>query len=98
MLRAQGMTPAELRRMVFTQTGLMGLLAGLMAVPLGLALAAVLVFVVNVRSFGWTLAFTVSPWILAQAVLLAVGAALLAGAYPAWRMSRSDPALAMREE
>ena len=98
MLRAQGMTPAEVRRMVMAQTGLMGLWAGLLAVPLGLALAAVLVFVVNVRSFGWTLAFAVSPAVLLQAVGLAVVAALLAGVYPAWRMSTTPPALAMREE
>ncbi|PAP76317.1 ABC transporter permease [Rubrivirga marina] len=97
MLRAQGMTPGEVRKMVFAETGLMGLWAGLLAVPLGLALAAVLVFVVNVRSFGWTLAFTVSSGVLVQAVALAVGAALLAGVYPAWRMARTSPALAMRE-
>ncbi len=97
MLRAQGMTPGELRRMVFAQTGLMGLWAGVLALPLGLALAAVLVFVVNVRSFGWTLAFSVSAGVLLQAVALAVVAALLAGAYPAWAMSRTSPALAMRE-
>ncbi|MGB3543361.1 ABC transporter permease, partial [Rubrivirga sp.] len=98
MLRAQGMTTAEVRKMVFAQTGLMGLWAGLLAIPLGLVLAAVLVFVVNVRSFGWTLAFTVSPAVLWQAVLLAVVAALLAGVYPAWQMSKTNPALAMREE
>ncbi len=97
MLRAQGMTPGEVRTMVFAETGLMGLWAGLLAVPLGLALAAVLVFVVNVRSFGWTLAFSVSPTVLLQAVGLAVVAALLAGVYPAWKMSRTSPALAMRE-
>lgn len=98
MLRAQGMTPGELRRMVLAQTGLMGLWAGVLALPLGLALAAVLVFVVNVRSFGWTLAFSVSSGVLIQAVVLAVVAALLAGVYPAWRMSTTPPALAMREE
>jgi putative ABC transport system permease protein len=76
----------------------MGLWAGVLAVPLGLVLAAVLVFVVNVRSFGWTLAFEVSPAVLVQAVGLAVGAALLAGAYPAWRMGRADPAEALRED
>ncbi|WP_412070373.1 ABC transporter permease [Rubrivirga sp. IMCC43871] len=98
MLRAQGMTPWEVRKMVVAETGVLGLWAGLLAVPLGLALAAVLVFVVNVRSFGWTLAFEVSPAVLLQAVGLAVGAALLAGLYPAWKMSKTDPALALRGE
>ena len=98
MLRAQGMTPWEVRTMVVAETGVLGLWAGILAVPLGLALAAVLVFVVNVRSFGWTLAFEVSPAVLLQAVGLAVGAALLAGLYPAWKMSRTDPALALRSD
>ena len=35
---------------------------------------------------------------LGQAVLLAVVGALLAGIYPAWRMSRTSPALALRGE
>jgi putative ABC transport system permease protein len=34
----------------------------------------------------------------AQAFLVALGAALLAGLYPAWRMSRTDPADALRME
>ncbi|MFN3596538.1 MAG: ABC transporter permease [Rubricoccaceae bacterium] len=98
VLRAQGLTPAELRRMVLVQTGLMGLWAGALAVPLGLAMAAVLVFVVNVRAFGWTLAFVAEPSVLAQALALALAAAVLAGLYPAWQMARTDPALALREE
>ena len=97
MLRAQGMLPAEVRTMVVAQTALMGLLAGLVAVPLGLVLAAVLVFVVNVRSFGWTLAFVVSPGVLLGAVALAVVAAVVAGLYPAWAMARTPPAEALRE-
>jgi putative ABC transport system permease protein len=36
--------------------------------------------------------------LLAQAVLVATSAALLAGIYPAWRMGRTSPALALREE
>jgi putative ABC transport system permease protein len=34
----------------------------------------------------------------AQALAVGVGAALLAGIYPAWRMARLRPADAMREE
>jgi putative ABC transport system permease protein len=33
-----------------------------------------------------------------QAVGMAVLGALLAGLYPAWRMSRTSPSLALREE
>ena len=40
----------------------------------------------------------VSPGVLLQALLLALAAALLAGIYPAFKMSRTSPALALREE
>ena len=98
ILRAGGMTPAQLWRMVMTQTGLMGAVSGVLAVPVGLALAAVMVFVVNRRSFGWTLDLEVGGTVPLQAVALAVGGALLAGLYPAWRMARTSPAEALRGE
>ena len=69
-----------------------------MAMPLGTVLALVLVLVINRRSFGWTLQVHVDPQILMQAMMLALIAALLAGLYPAWRMARTSPALALREE
>jgi putative ABC transport system permease protein len=98
MLRANGLTPAQLWRLVLTQTGLMGTVAGLLAIPVGIVLALVLVYVINRRSFGWTLNMTIDPAILAQALLVALIAALLAGVYPAYKMSRTSPAAALREE
>lgn len=98
VLRANGLTPRQLWGVVISQTGLMGLTAGLLAIPLGVALAAVLVFVINKRSFGWTLLFQPDVGLFLQALAVAVVAALLAGLYPAWRMSRTPPALALREE
>ncbi len=98
VLRANGMTPGQVWQLVTSQTGLMGLAAGLLAVPVGLVLAAIMIFVVNRRSFGWTLEMSVAPEILVQAVGLAVAAALVAGLYPAWRMARTRPAVALREE
>jgi putative ABC transport system permease protein len=98
VLRANGMTPGQVWKLVTAQTGIMGLVAGLLAVPAGLILAAVMVLVVNKRSFGWTLRLEIGPEILIHAVLLALAGALLAGIFPAWRMSRTSPALALREE
>ncbi|MBT8398482.1 MAG: FtsX-like permease family protein [Gemmatimonadetes bacterium] len=98
VLRANGLTPGQIWQLVTFQTGAMGLVAGILAVPAGLLLAAVMIFVVNKRSFGWTLQLEVGPDILIQAVLLAVVGALLAGIFPSWRMSRTSPALALREE
>ena len=57
-----------------------------------------LVEVINRRAFGWQMDIQVSWQALITAVLFSVGAAMLAGLYPAWRAARSQPALAMREE
>ena len=98
VLRALGMTPSELRRLLFTQTGTMGLIAGLLALPLGIVMSAILVAVINVRSFGWTMQFHIPPAVLAESVVLALVAALLAGAYPAWRLSQMLPSQALRHQ
>jgi putative ABC transport system permease protein len=98
VLRAQGLGPGQVWGLVTAHTGLLGLAAGLLAVPTGVALALVLVHVINRRSFGWTLEAAVEPGLLLQAVGAALAAALAAGAYPGYRMARTPPAAALREE
>ncbi len=80
------------------ETGLIGLLAGLLALPLGIAQALMLILVINRRSFGWSMGIQLDPSILFQALLLALTAAVLAGLYPAWRMAQTQPAQALRDE
>ena len=98
VLRALGMTPGQLGGMVTLQTGLIGLLSGIAAIPLGLFMAWILIDVINRRSFGWSMDIQISPDVPPTALALSVGAALLAGIYPAYRAARAQPALAMREE
>jgi putative ABC transport system permease protein len=98
VLRAQGLTPGEVWRLLLAETGLLGATAGVLAVPVGLGLALILIHVINRRAFGWSIETTVPAGVLLQAVGLAVVAALAAGAYPAWRMARTPPAPALREE
>jgi putative ABC transport system permease protein len=97
-LRALGMTPRQVGSMITAQTGVIGLLSGLAAIPLGIIMAYVLIKVINRRAFGWQIDMSVAPSILAVSVVFAIGAALLAGLYPAWRAGQSQPAVAMREE
>ncbi len=97
-LRVIGFTPGQVWIMFTSQSGLMGVAAGLISIPLGLIEAAVLIFVINRKAFGWTMEMQVYPTALFQAALIAVVAALLAGVYPALRMSRSSPAGALRDE
>ena len=58
----------------------------------------VMIFVVNRRSFGWTLQMQVEPEPFLQALLIALSAALLAGIYPAFRISQKITADAIRFE
>ena len=98
VLRALGMTPSQLGGLITTQTAVMGLLSGVAAVPLGIMMAYVLIEVINRRAFGWQIDMSVAPGILLSAIAFAVGAALVAGIYPAFHAARSQPAAAMREE
>ena len=97
-LRALGMTPTQVGVMITAQTGIIGLLSGLASLPLGVVMAYVLIKVINRRAFGWQIDMNIAPGILAMSVAFAVGAALLAGLYPAYRAGQSQPAIAMREE
>ena len=97
-LRALGFTQRQIWALITSQTGLMGLIAGVLSLPIGLALAAGLIFVVNRRSFGWSMDMQIVPEVLLQAVALSLVAALLAGIYPAIRMAMSPPAESLREE
>ena len=96
VLRATGLTPRQVWRLVVAQTGLMGLVAGLLSLPLGLTLAWIMVEIINRRSFGWTLDWTISPAILLEALALALAAAVLAGLFPARRMAATSPTRALR--
>ncbi|MDQ3582940.1 MAG: ABC transporter permease [Pseudomonadota bacterium] len=98
LLRALGMTQAGLFGLLLVETGLTGLIAGLLSVPVGVGIAATLVYVLYERCFGWSMDLHVDPVIVAQGIALAVGAALLAGIYPARRAARGSPAAVLRND
>ena len=98
ILRAIGITSRQLTVLIISETGLMGLVAGLLAIPVGFIVAYVLIFVVYQRSFGWTMAFYSDSGVLYQGVALAFVAALLAGVFPALKMAQTKPAEALRTE
>ena len=92
------MTPGQVRVMIIVQTLLMGLFAGLLAIPLGLLMADVLIEVINRRAFGWSMQQILPPVVLVQAMSLALISAFLAGLYPAQKAATISPATALREE
>jgi putative ABC transport system permease protein len=97
-LQALGLTPGQLTGLTLLETGLMGAAAGLLSLPTGTLLAVILVDVINVRSFGWTMRLELLPSVYAQAMAVSVLAALLAGVYPLRRLQRRSLAAALRQE
>lgn len=97
-LRAVGVTRGALAAQVLAQTTLTGLAAGLIALPMGVALCVVLIEVINVRSFGWSMQTVVDPGLLLATLLVAVGAAFVAGIYPAWRLRSIAVAEGLRHD
>lgn len=98
ILRAVGMSFGQLRQMVFIESGLMGALAALIAVPAGTALALVMIYVINLHTFNWTINFQLSPGAYVQIWWMALVAALLAAIYPMSRLKKIPIAAAIREE
>jgi putative ABC transport system permease protein len=97
-LRANGMTLRQLWGLTLLETGLMGAAAGLISIPTGLVMAIILIYVINLRSFGWSLQLQLNFEIFLVAMLVAVFASLLAGIYPSLRLSKMEIAAALREE
>ena len=85
LLSAVGYSRAEIWRQGLAQTSLLGAVAGLAALPLGIFVAWVLCAVVNPKAFGWNIDLHLDLWALANPLLLSVAAAILAGAVPTYR-------------
>src|SRR5438132_715517 len=98
VLRSLGLTPRSTALLVLAQTVFMGIAALAAAIPAGLLTAMVLTEVINRRAFGWQIDLHLSPAQFLDALWLALGASLAAGAYPAWRSARAPLAPGMREE
>lgn len=96
ILKAIGLTGRQVWRLITLETGLMGTVAGLLSMPTGYVLALILVFIINRRSFGWTLQMQLTPEPFIQAFVIAVSAAVLAGLYPALRIIRRNTSEAIR--
>jgi len=96
--RAIGMKISQLRAMLFLENGLIGLAAGLFSIPVGLVLSLILIYVINLRSFGWTLNFSLEPGYFFEATGIALVASLAAGIYPAYLVGKEDVGKLIREE
>lgn len=95
-VRVLGGSRMQLGGMVAGQALFLGLAGAVGGLGLGLVVGYVLVTVLNVQSFGWSLRFTLPVSVLWSAGAV-VPACLLAGWIPAWLSSRLQPQEALRE-
>ena len=90
-LWAIGITRQRLAMIELLKTMSVTLMTALLALPLGLMVAWCLIAVVNVKAFGWRLPFHVFPLQLAELLLVAMAASLLAAVIPVLKLARLQP-------
>ncbi|MDZ4289163.1 MAG: FtsX-like permease family protein [Prosthecobacter sp.] len=90
LLRLAGADAAQVRRTIVIESGLLGLVGQGLGIAVGMLLSLVLIHVINPQSFGWSMQLHV-PWLfLAASTLLTLFGTMLAGLYPAWRITRQS--------
>lgn len=89
---ALGLTRRSLARLEVLRSLALAALTALLALPLGLLLAWVLLAVINVEAFGWRLPMYLFPLDWLRLLVLALIAGGLAAALPARRLYRAAPA------
>ncbi len=98
ILRACGAKSDQVGRLMIMECGINGFISGVLALPLGIFLAWVLIDIINQRSFGWSYDMVLSMGILLQALLLSVGAAGIAGIIPAFQAGKTNISRALHME
>jgi putative ABC transport system permease protein len=97
-LQAIGASTKQVEQLVLWEAIYLGVIGSVLGVVGGLALAWVLIAVINKQSFGWTIRMTIPVGLLLQAVVLAVSAAWIAGYFPARWAARQPVVEGLREE
>jgi putative ABC transport system permease protein len=98
LLRFLGATRPQIRRMIVIEALLIGGVSQVLGVVIGLMLSLVLIYVINVQSFGWTIQFHFPLAFLIQSTLLILAVTAAAGLYPAARAAGVDAIRVAREE
>jgi putative ABC transport system permease protein len=82
-LRLVGADRRQVRKMVVIEAGTIGVVSQVLGLVAGVGLALILIYVINVQSFGWTIQFYVPGLFLVQSSIALFVTTALAGLYPA---------------
>jgi putative ABC transport system permease protein len=96
--RALGFSTSQIGTMTVLEGLGMGLVSFLLSTVGGTALAIMLIKVINLRSFNWTIFYYPEwqPYVMTG--IVAICASLGAAAYPLWKVCRTYPQMQIREE
>ncbi|MDP6358095.1 MAG: FtsX-like permease family protein, partial [Planctomycetota bacterium] len=98
VLRYLGAAGRQIRQMVILESGLLGIVGIVLGVLAGIALAAVLILVINKQSFGWTIQAHFPGGYVLGTSLLVLLSTMIAGIYPAKLASQVNASEALRAE
>lgn len=88
MLRLLGATGRQIRGVIVTEAVLLGATCQALGIVAGGALSTILIRVINVQSFGWTIRFRFDTLWIVESTLLVILATAAAGLVPARRAAR----------
>ena len=96
--RALGFSTGDVARMTVAESLGLGLISFLMSTLVGAAFALILIKVINLQSFNWTIFyhFSIEPYLVTA--LTALAASFAAAAYPVLSVLRKYPVMQIREE
>jgi putative ABC transport system permease protein len=96
--RALGFSTGQVAKLTLLEGLGMGMVSYFLSLLVGTLLAVLLIKVINLRSFNWTIFFhpTFEPYVLTAvtAIVASIGAAV----YPIWKVWRTYPHMQIREE
>jgi len=98
LLRFLGAADSQIRRVILFEAGLLGALANIAGVTLGLVLSLLLIHVINKQSFGWTIQFHWPVLVLLSALSIVYIATILSALYPARIATHLVPIEVIHEE
>ena len=98
LLRFLGASAAQVKRLVLCEAGLLGLISNGAGLVLGYVLSFVLIYVINVQSFGWTMRFHWPVALLIAALSIVYAATVAAALYPARLAASLNPIEVVHEE
>ena len=97
-LQALGSSRGQITALILWEAGYLGLLGTAMGLLGGLALAWILIRVINRQSFGWTIQVSWPLGLMAEVAAMALVASLLAGFWPARWAARQPLVEGLRYE